>query len=451
MLLPVILGTCYMTRAQVVTVGALTFDTVRILLGFVALRIVIRREWPQSRALVLDSLLIIWAVWLVLSVAFHDSADSQLTNRFRLAYEGLGLYFACRCFCRTGNDVAWLCQMITVAVVPLAACMALEKLIGFNLFSVFGGVTASPAIRSGLIRAQGPFAHPILAGTVGAAVLPLAVAVWRQSRAISISGIAGAAVMIASSGSSGPLISGAVGILALAAWHQRLHLRFWRWAAVTCYIGASLVTTRPAYFIVSRIDLTGGSTGYYRARLIQSAFEHIDEWWLFGTDITRHWMPTGLAISPDQADVTNHYIALGVLGGLPLMLLFILLLFSAFRRVGSAMSVATTNSDRFIAWCIGTSLTVHATACLSVTYFDHSILFLYFALAMTPALAKAAPTMPLHSPRPSQAGDARPRAPQAKPLRVRLPGGRGRRSNHRAVSSLHQLRVRLVDVAAATS
>jgi hypothetical protein len=55
----------------------------------------------------------------------------------------------------------------------------------------------------------------------------------------------------------------------------------------------NLVMSDPVYFLIARIDITGGSTGYYRAALIQAAIRHFNEWWLIGTDYTKDWLLGG--------------------------------------------------------------------------------------------------------------------------------------------------------------
>jgi hypothetical protein len=134
---------------------------------------------------------------------------------------------------------------------------------------------------------------------------------------------------------------------------------------------------------LARIDLTGSSTSYYRAALINSAISHLNEWWLGGTDYTRHWMPTGAAWSPDQADITNHYIKMGVVGGLPLMLLFVGILAVGFASVGKALS-SNKNApveQQFLIWTLGSILFAHVATMVSVSYFDQSVVFLYLVLA----------------------------------------------------------------------
>jgi len=98
-----------------------------------------------------------------------------------------------------------------------------------------------------------------------------------------------------------------------------------------------VVMKAPPYYLMARVDLSGGSTGWHRARLIESSMEHLGEWWFAGTDYTRHWMPTGVYFSPNHVDITNHYLAMGVLGGLPLLFLFVLLLVKGFSIVGHSV------------------------------------------------------------------------------------------------------------------
>jgi hypothetical protein len=149
------------------------------------------------------------------------------------------------------------------------------------------------------------------------------------------------------------------------------------------YIALDVVMKDPAYFLIARIDLAGGSTGWYRARLIESAFEHLNEWWLAGTDYTRHWMHVAVTWSPNHTDITNHYLQMGVTGGLPLILLFIAILVKGFSFVGQTLRKPgdLPQENLFIIWAFGASLFAHASTFISVSYFDQSFVFLYLTLA----------------------------------------------------------------------
>jgi hypothetical protein len=166
-------------------------------------------------------------------------------------------------------------------------------------------------------------------------------------------------------------------------WRWRLWIPHIFWALVLAYIGLDIIMNDPAYYIIARADIIGGSAGWHRARLIESAIEHLSEWWLAGTDYTRHWMPTGVPWSEDHTDITNHYLKMGVIGGLPLMILFIVVLAEGFSYVGKTWrhAVGLPSAFQFMVWSLGASLFSQAATLISVSYFDQSFVFLYLTLA----------------------------------------------------------------------
>jgi len=238
-------------------------------------------------------------------------------------------------------------------------------------------------ITNGHFRASGAFAHPILAGTVGAVCLPMAVCFWRENRKLALVGLVGTLAIVFASGSSGPIMTTFSVLGALALWTIRGQMRTIRWLAFLAIIALSLLMNDPIYYLMARIDITGGSTGYFRAQLIQSAIDHFSEWWFAGTDHTRHWMQTGIPANSNHTDMTNFYLQMGVWGGFPLMLLFMWLMVAAFLRIGKALRVCqgAPLSTQFLIWALGSILFGHATAFWSISYFDQTIVFLCLVLA----------------------------------------------------------------------
>jgi hypothetical protein len=194
--------------------------------------------------------------------------------------------------------------------------------------------------------------------------------------------------MVVTSASSGPLLSVIAGIFALLIWRLRRWTRQMRIAAVVGYIVLNMVMKAPVYYLIARIDLTGGSSGYHRAAIIEAAISHFGEWWFAGTNYTRHWMPYGVSWSPDHCDITNQYIYYGVIGGLQLMLLFIAALWMAFRYIGRYLRMHTDDDvpDCRFAWALGAALFAQAASCVSVYYFDQSFIFLFMNLALIGSL-----------------------------------------------------------------
>jgi hypothetical protein len=372
-----------MTLGQGIELGPFTFTIIRMLVLAGFIRILVRSERLAGGMNTLDWLMVVWAAWALFSSFFHNDPSSALIFRLGMVYNACGIYFLLRVFCRSVDDVMGLCRMTAMLLVPVAVEMLFEKITGHNLFSTLGGVPDITAIREGKIRAQGPFAHSILAGTIGAVSLPLVIVVWRQHRKEAVIGIGSCLIMVLASASSGPIMSAIAAIGALLMWRYRRNMRLIRWLAVLGYIGLDLIMKAPAYYLLGRIDLTGGSTGWHRARLIQSALEHFSEWWLAGTDYTRHWMPTGVSWNPNHTDITNHYLHMGVLSGLPLIVLFIAILAKGFSFIGRTLKQMPELSlqFRFMFWALGASLFAHAATFMAVSYFDQSFVFLYLTLA----------------------------------------------------------------------
>ena len=370
-----------MTLGSGIEIGSFHLPIIRILILAGIVRVMMRGERVSGGLNGLDGLMLVWSGWVLLSSVFHKDPSEAFKYGLGLVYNACGIYFLLRIFCQSIDDVLRLCRLTAVLLVPLAVEMLYEKLTVYNLFSVLGGVTEMPAIREGRVRAQGPFAHAILAGTVGAVCIPFIVPLWRGHRKEAVIGIGACLVMILASASSGPILSLIAAVGALLMWHYRYRMRLVRWLIVFGYIALELVMTAPAYYIMARIDFVGGSSGFHRADLIKSAIEHLPEWWLGGTDYTRHWMATGVSWSPDHADITNHFLKMGVTGGIPLMLLFIAIMAKGFSLVGRTLRMSELSPEsRFICWALGATLFAHATTFMSVSYFDQSFVFLYLTL-----------------------------------------------------------------------
>jgi hypothetical protein len=389
---PLLVGTCYMTLGQSYEIAGLNFHFIRLLLLAGLVRIFVRRERLQGRMLGMDWAFVAWAVWAIVASAFHNNPAVILERHLGMVYNGLGIYFLMRCFCKTEDEVRRVVRVTAWLFIPVVLVMLYEHISRYNLFSMFGGVPAESLIRDGRVRAQGPFAHAILAGTVGAVCIPLMIGIWRYHSLSARVGLAACSGMVVASGSSGPLMSVIFGLFALVVWRWRHLTREMRVAAVLGYLLLELVMKAPAYYLIARLRLMGGNA-YHRAAIIEAALTHFKEWWFAGTDYTRHWMPYGVSWSPEHADITNHYLGQGVKGGLLLMLLFICLFWIGFRYVGQILRLWSDEPARrqFFVWSLGASLFAHAASCVSVAYFDQSILFLYLTLALIASMrAKAA-------------------------------------------------------------
>jgi len=384
---PVVLltGCCYMTMGQGINLGGINLPIYRMLLLAGVVRVKVKGERIEGGFNTIDKLVIAWGAWVFLASFFHEwSPGSGPVYAAGYIFNLATVYFLMRIWCSDLHEVTGILVVLAFLLAPIALEMVAEKITKINQFSVFGGVPHEVAIREGKYRAQGPFRHAILAGTVGANCIPLFIGIWKRHRLAGMVGIASGLCMTMASASSGPVMSAMAGLGAVIMWKFKDLTKLARYTAVAGYFAFGLLTGEPGYYIMKRIDISGGSTGYHRARLIESAFENFGEWWLFGTDYTRHWMATGVSFSPNHADITNYYLVFGVTGGLIAMMLVIAVLIVAFRWVGTVYRAHFEDAptDAFMIWCLGAGLFAHATTSISVSYFDQSLVFFWMNVAI---------------------------------------------------------------------
>jgi hypothetical protein len=373
-------------------IGGSSFTAIRLIIVVGTIRVITRRERIVGGLKAMDWMMLCWGCWAACSSVFHSTPFATFLYMLGLACDGLGVYFLLRIFVRDAEDFLWIARASVLLLIPVAVGMVGEKLTGHNAFSLLDSVAETSSTRGGKIRAQGPFSHEILAGTVAAVSLPLILLFGRTHRKAALLGLAVTGTMVVTCASSGPLMTALIAFVALATWRIRTSLRWICLGAVLAIVGLDLIMNDPVYFLLARIDLTGSSTGWHRAALIQAAINHLDEWWLGGTDYTRHWMPTGVYGNPNHTDITNHYIKMGVYGGLLLMFLFISLLFIGFRYVGQALRLSrkAPMEKQFLIWMLGSILAAHAVTFISVSYFDLTVDYFYLVLASIASIHTAA-------------------------------------------------------------
>ncbi len=395
-LAPLIIGACYITLGQKVVIATLDFHALRILIVFGWLRLVIRGEVYSIKLNIVDKAIILWIISSVVIYTLARQNLGALINRFGLAFNALGLYFMFRLLIKDLDDFVLLLKIISIVIIPLAVVMVFESKTGKNVFSIFGGVPEISEVRYGRVRCQGPFRHPILAGTFGATLIPLFVSLWwrQEGKRYAVVGTAAAAVIMFTTASSGPLLTSLIGIIGIMMWRVRKHMKIIRWGILCSLLFLHTFMNAPVYYIFAHIGSLVGGGGWYRSYLIDQAISHIDEWWLLGSKNTSHWMP--FQITDFKSDITNQFIGEGVNGGLITLILFIIIIVNSFRLIGRTLQ--TLEDEQVIRqktiWLLGVSLVVHVASFISVSYFDQVIVSWFLLLASISVICSPIPAVP---------------------------------------------------------
>lgn len=392
-ILPTLAAALLMPLAQQVVVAGLNLPVLRIvvLCGFIralAAKLFTRSRNTNGGLNPIDTAVLLWGISTVVTFSVLWGTQGAFLSRAGIVLTAFWAYFLFRYLIRDVQDIDRAIRALALICAVLAIFMMVEQFTGRNSFAVFGGVHEFTVERNGILRSQGPFRHPILAGTFGATVLPLFVGLLPQGKSVLTAslGILSAIAIILASGSSTPVLASAAGLGALALWVCRRHMRTIRWGVVLGLLTLHLLMKAPVWALVARAKVVTGSTAWHRYYLFDQFIDRFHEWWLIGQKQTGHW-------GWEMWDTTNYYVDIGVTGGLITLVLFLAILWCSFQSLGRARKHLEHDSRaQGRVWALGSALFAHCVAFFGIVYFDQTVVAWYLLLAMISAASHVSDT-----------------------------------------------------------
>ncbi len=388
LLLPLILGMCFMPVGQRLVLATVDLPVLRILVMAGLLRTMFYGENAGFRLCLVDLVVIGWAALMLTLGTFHTGGLLRLLGG---AFDTLGAYFLARVHFRGADDLGRVGRMLIFVVPSVALLLVYEKVTGRNPFSFFNSVAELADMRFGKVRARGAFIHPIICGCFLATALPLiATQLWQRGwRTGAAIGVVASVVGVFCTSSSGPMLAVAAGIGAAALLPWRRWVRSLRWLGLFTLCALHFVMEAPVWHLISRISISRGSTGWHRYHLIDQWIKHAHEWLLIGSAKgTGHW-------GAQLFDVTNHYVGVSLSGGLVGLLLFIGLMGMGWAGIGRSLrridgdarsapdpyERQMLNYQRVVTWAAGVLLFQHAVAFVGVSYLGQLSTFWWITFA----------------------------------------------------------------------
>ncbi|WP_295799669.1 hypothetical protein [uncultured Microbulbifer sp.] len=383
-LFPLIMIAVALPGAQRIAIFSLDFTFVRILILATLAAIFLRGQLREIRWGLPDNLILAVTLWNLLASGMLSGGFEGVITSAGGAIDTFGAYLIGRACLRSFEDVRRLLLWFAALSLPMLAFFALEQVSGRNLFSIFGGVPEETLARNGRLRAQGPFLHPIMAGLCWATILPCLIALWQSrtgARMLIGAGIVSMPLIVLATASSTPVVALMCALAGVAFYSWRHYMRSLAIAMVGVLFVLHLVMEMPVWHLLSRIDITGGSTGWHRYNLIQQSINHFGEWWAFGTKATAHW-------GWGMQDITNEYVLAGVDGGVVQLLLFAMFLAVLFLRLGRAQRMTTSVAASRLLWGLAVMLFVHCVSFLAVSYFGQMVCIFYLSVGGIAAVSE---------------------------------------------------------------
>jgi hypothetical protein len=385
-MVPFLVASILIPIDQVLLIGGTHFPMLRVLVLFGAVRIFKDRNTSRYRIFSgglnkIDVSQILLTIFTAINGILLFQESGAVVFQVGNLYTIFGIYFLMRFLIRDDDDIVRMIRTLAYIAAFVAVIMAWEIHTGHNPYAILGGARAASYAtlmeRDDRFRALGCFGHPILAGTFGAILVPLFILLWRKGkkdRVLAGLGIAACTVIVLTSNSSTPVLAYAGGVFAIFLWPLRRWMRAIRWGIVILVVSLHIVMKAPVWDLISRIDISGGSSGYHRYMLIDQCIRHFSDWWLVGVKSTYEW-------GWDMWDTANQYVGICDSSGLLPFLLFLATIVYGFKYLGSARKAATDKKKRLFLWSLGAALFANVISFVGISYWDQTQVVWYGLLA----------------------------------------------------------------------
>jgi hypothetical protein len=329
----------------------------------------------------IDRAFLFWAAARAISLSLLWMEPAALINSAGFVWSACGMYFLLRFLIQNDHDIERAIKIFAIVAAINAIGMLNEQFRHQNVFGLLGGQIIVPIFRDGRFRSTGVFAHPLLAGSFGATLLPLFLWLWtnKTAKIFAVVGVISSLVMVWTSASSTPILACLGIMLGMCFWPLRENMRAVRWAIVLTLVVLHLVMKAPVWYLLARVDMTGSSSGYHRATLIDTFVQHFSDWWLLGTKEAGSW-------GFDMWDTSNQFVAEGEKGGILAFGSFIVIIARSFAQIGRTRALLDADSKReWSLWLLGVALVAHLMAYFGVSYFDMTQVAWFALLAIISA------------------------------------------------------------------
>jgi hypothetical protein len=383
-----IIGLLWYPAYLAVSIGTIDILVGRFVVAVLLLRCYfddgIRRKftWNRLDTLVTLSMVVYVGAFLITKV---NPIAKTLEGRAGFVMDTWCAYLAARFIVTDRSKLISIIKCISIALVPLAILGVIESVTGWQPYAPLwrfspwfrGGPVISEG-RFGFARAVGPFSHAILFGGGFAIFLPLIYYLHKEKgdwRTLSYVILVIALLGALSSMSSGPWVMVIVVIFCLVMERQKQLVKpMFVFFVISCIL-IGIASNRPFYHVIASWSNPLGGASWHRARLIDLAIEHFDEWWMVGYgDKDPGWGPQ---LGMGRTDVTNEYILNGIRYGIFGVIALCAVLAKAFRGLVSTYRRMSDPIIKSLCWAFGSLLFSIVIAWISVSFFGQLSTLVY--------------------------------------------------------------------------
>lgn len=341
-----------------------------------------------------DLLLVAGSGWIVFSLVMIYGIERGLPSGLGVALDLIVPYFIARVSISNFQDLRRALVMLAPVFFVFAVLLPLEaylqnRFIRDTAAALFGGLGASEYgmgsafviatdTRYGLLRAMGPFSHPILAGIFFASLLPLyywsGIKGWPR-----LLGLSAGCFAVFTLSSAAYLALVMFGIMAAYDFVRR-RVIFLSWplftvSAASLALILHIISENGLISVLIRFTLTP-QTGYYRLLIWEFGTASVERNPLFGIGYEQF---DALAWMGDSIDA--HWLNLAVRHGLPPAILLIALSFAVIWAC-ARMASRVPEPDSSMLIGLAVTLVIFVIVAFSVAYFGGMLIWFVMILGI---------------------------------------------------------------------
>ncbi len=286
------------------SVGTLLLPPYRVFLLAAVLPIMLDLMRGRLRLGLIDLVVGLFAFWLVVSSIWTMGFDRALQASGALTVDIAIAYLWIRATLSNLQQVRFFLIMIAPGLVATGLLIAIESItktyIAIPIATAITGQAhdVSPALRLGLMRAQGPFPHPILAGVFLGSLLPLYLLSGLRGWPIWAGAIGSLCCIFTLSSGAFLVLAAGLGLI-LANWVvERTSFISWRLVLGTLFaivFFLEVATESGVVRLITRFAALNNQTAFFRLLIWEEGVKTVQEFPLFGigfNDWNRpSWMP----------------------------------------------------------------------------------------------------------------------------------------------------------------
>ncbi|MFZ7131890.1 MAG: hypothetical protein ACOWWR_05990 [Eubacteriales bacterium] len=365
---------------------SLDFTLLRLFIVFSFLRILIRNEYYIKKLIPLDYVLLFYFLssGILYSLLWSFNTSSIVFQLGRLL-DLIGSYYILRNYLTSIEDYILIIKYFAIVSVVIAPLFVFEYITGLNIFGLLinGNLTVSE-IRENRVRAKGAFPHPILAGSFWAVLFPVILSLKnylrkRKEKALINISIVSILIIVFTCSSTTPIIALAAGFFFYLLYYLRNEYKRIKYSIIFLLFSLQLYMDNPIWYLLMKIDISGGSTGFFRYLLFDRFVSNWKEWLFVGIRDTYHWGESYDLPSIGLRDLTNRFVYEGVNGGIIRLIMFTVIIIMAFLYCESLIKVKDKEKSA-VMWGIFGSLVVNFVNFWGVNYFGQVEIILWFTI-----------------------------------------------------------------------